>query len=476
MLESIAGLSMTPTIFALLVPLSGLFASSVGAIYLQLFFCLFGAAAAISLPALGGSCIGPAVMFLPFLMLRALRKVQVRDGFSISKPGFFLGLTAAWGALTAYYLPRIFAAETNILTVDRGDGPAIVALFPLRPVSGNLTQTAYAFGALAAFLAMRALLSEREGLAHFRDAVLLLATLNCVAAVINVAEFYLGLPSMLKYVRTAGYAMFDAYEEAGLVRIQGTWSEASAFAGFTLPLFAFAFNLWIRKVRPLYSGAVALSSLTALLLSTSGTAYFGLSVYFLGFGLLQLLRGMHQGRIPRARALIILGIFAVVALGSAFLFELRIAARITTFFDHTVANKLSSSSGVERSSWNRQAWTNFLETYGLGTGLGSARASSFVLVVLSNLGVVGAGLFSAFLAYVFGAGRTAPGPVPPITTAARHAVAAGLAGSLLAASVFDLGIAFYAFAAAASLPARSPRHTAPAYAPQRRDEPELAPG
>jgi hypothetical protein len=99
-----------------------------------------------------------------------------------------------------------------------------------------------------------------------------------------------------------------------------------------------------------------------------------------------------------------------------------------------------------------------------------------VLVLLSNLGVVGAGLFSAFLAYVFGAGRGATGPVSPITTAARHAVAAGLAGSLLAASVFDLGVAFYAFAAAASLPARSPRHTAPTFVPQRRDERALAPG
>jgi hypothetical protein len=47
---------------------------------------------------------------------------------------------------------------------------------------------------------------------------------------------------------------------------------------------------------------------------------------------------------------------------------------------------------------------------------------------------------------------------------------------LLAASVFDLGVAFYAFAAAASLPTRSPRHSAPAFAQQRSDEPELAPG
>jgi len=35
-------------------------------------FCLFGAAAAIALPALGGATITPAVMFLPFLLARAL--------------------------------------------------------------------------------------------------------------------------------------------------------------------------------------------------------------------------------------------------------------------------------------------------------------------------------------------------------------------------------------------------------------------
>ena len=470
---------MIPTFFAGLVVLGGAFASSQGAIYMQMFFCLFGAAAAISLPAAGGSCITPAVMFLPFLMLRALKKVNLQHAFHVSKPGLFLGLTAVWGAVTAYYLPRFFADATKILTVDRASDSDVVTLFPLRPVSGNITQTGYAFGALAAFLAMRTLVRERHGLAHFRNAVLMLGVLNAVAAFINIAEFYLGLPPMLVYVRTAGYAMFDAYEQAGLMRIQGTFSEAWAFARFTLPLFAFAFDLWIRRVRPLYSGVVAFTSLALLLLSTSGTAYFGLAVYGMFFGIAHFLKGLDKRRVPRARALIIAVCLALVALGAAFLFELEIAERITRFFDHTVAKKLNSDSGIERSSWNRQAWNNFLDTYGLGTGLGSSRASSFVLVILSNLGVVGACLFSGFLAYVFGAGRAPNQPVSPVTTASRHAVLAGLAGSLMCASVFDLGVGFYTFAAAATVVevrhARSVAAAAPVRLPARLGPEPLTP-
>ncbi|MET0341071.1 MAG: hypothetical protein ABW252_08710 [Polyangiales bacterium] len=441
---------MLPTYFAPLVLLGGALASSAGSIYLMMFFCLFGAAAAISLPALGGSCITPAVMFLPFLMLRALKKMPAHEAFHVSRPALWLGLTATWGAVSAYYLPRFFADATKILTVDRASDSDIVTLFPLRPVSGNITQTGYAFGALAAFLAMRTLLRERHGLTHFRNAVLLLAMLNVAAAVIHVGEFYSGL-TLLKYVRTAGYAMFDAYEEAGLVRIQGTFSEASAFALFTLPLFAFAFNLWIRKVRPFYSGAVALATLAALLLSTSGTAYVGLGMYGMFFGIALLLRGMDQRKVPRARALAVAACLALVAVGAAFMLETEIAERITRFFDHTVAKKLNSDSGVERSSWNRQAWENFLDTYGLGTGLGSARASSFALVLLSNLGVIGSVLFGGFILQVFGGGRAPVHPVSPVVAASRHAVLAGLAGALMSASVFDLGVGFYCFAAAASV-------------------------
>jgi hypothetical protein len=59
---------MIPTPFAAIVLLGGLFARGGGALTLEVLLCLFGAAAAISLPALGGATVTPAVVFLPFLL------------------------------------------------------------------------------------------------------------------------------------------------------------------------------------------------------------------------------------------------------------------------------------------------------------------------------------------------------------------------------------------------------------------------
>lgn len=450
---------MTPTLFALLVCAGGLFASGSRTLYLQMIFCLFGAAAAIALPALGGATITPAVMFLPFVIVRAwLERNRSRPFWQISRAGFWLALLALWGVVSAVVLPRLFTDQVQILTIDR-DGPngAITALFPIRPVSGNITQSGYALGAVAAFLSTRALLSKRGRMNAFRDATLLLAGLNCAAALLNLGEFYLGLPQLLQYVRTAGYAIFDAYESGGLMRIQGTFPETSVFAAFTLPLFAFAFSLWLSRVRTSYSGWLALASLGLLLLSTSGTAYTGLAIYLGCVALSLAWRGLSRGSVPQANALIVVCSLGIAAGAALLLLKPHVATRIDDFFEVTLMNKMQSSSGVQRSSWNRQAWENFLDTYGVGVGLGSARASSFFLVLLSNVGIAGTLLFLAFVVNVCRSPRSELEPTSAVPRAARQAVLASLIASCISGTVFDLGVAFYAFAAAATVdPLRLP--------------------
>lgn len=124
----------------------------------------------------------------------------------------------------------------------------------------------------------------------------------------------------------------------------------------------------------------------------------------------------------------------------------------------TVFNKLDSGAGVERSSWNRQAWQNFVDTYGIGVGLGSARASSLLFVLISNLGLLGTPFFFAFAKRCIGnRGQI----VDPVREASRQAFLAALATGMVNCGVCDLGSAFYAYAAASSRAAtgteRSPR-------------------
>ena len=113
---------MTPTFFALLVCAGGLFVSGTGALYLVMVFSLFGAAAAIALPALGNATITPAVLFLPFLLARALRERGLGEclrPLAFPNAGFWLMLVALWGVISAYFLPRIFEGEFLIRQYDR---------------------------------------------------------------------------------------------------------------------------------------------------------------------------------------------------------------------------------------------------------------------------------------------------------------------------------------------------------------------
>lgn len=439
---------MTLSVVAVIVLLVGLTVSRVHAIYWQISWCLLGTTAAIILP--GGATILPAVLFMPFLAIRAWpERYGPPYSQQIPRAGIWLALLVIWGVAGAIFLPRFFAGQTEIVGIDRSSSTGLV-IGPLGPVSGNLTQGGYAVGGLIAFLSFHKLLRVPGRMVHFRDAVLLLTALDCAAAVLNIAEFRLHLPSMLDYVRTA-YSQFGDYEieGTGMMRIHGTFSETAGFSGFSLPLFAYSFSLWLHKVRPWYTGLLSAMLIVFLLISTSTTAYVGLAMYGLMLGFVLTYRGYVRGVVPRISVLVAGGLLAIVVVGSTFVLETDIARGLQGYFDRTVFNKMDSASGIERGYWNRQAWTNFLDSYGIGVGVGSVRCSSYAMVLLSNVGVVGTTLFLIFLRRILSMGRRRSMAIEPISEASRQAILASLAAALPSATVFDLGIIFYAHAAAA---------------------------
>jgi hypothetical protein len=448
---------MVPTFYAALVTLFGLFASRTGVLRLQVLCLVLGGTTAILLPALGGSTIVVPVMCLPFLVVRAWLESYGSGAMrQMPKPAFWLCCTVLWGLVCTLFLPRIFEGQVEVMTLDTSGGETGTRLIPIRPVSGNITQSVFAVGNIAMFLSARYLMRTEKRLIVYRDAVLMLAALNCAAAVINLGEFYAGFPPLLQYVRTA-YAVFETGEQrgTGMMRIHGTFPETSAFSAFSLTLFGFTFNLWLNRVRPLVSGTLSLLLLIFLMFSTSGTAYAGIIIYgaILTFTLVR--RGYLEGRIPRVALLVTGALMVLTILGALVLAEAPIAMRVANFFQVTVVNKMESESGETRAAWNHQAWQNFIDTYGLGVGIGTARASSFLLVLLSNVGVLGTLLYGTFLWHVLRPPPRSQGTTfDQISQAARHAVLASLSAALLSGTAFDRGPGFYLYAAAATLRAR----------------------
>src|ERR1700712_4130758 len=163
---------MPSILFTVIVLAAGLLCSCSGALYWQMLLCLFGAMAALTLP--NGAVITPSNLFLPFLVLRAWQENHgskyVRR---VPAAGLWLALAALCGILGAMFIPRYLEGWFQILTVDREGIVSRPKLYPLHPVSANLTQSVYALGSVAAFLSVRALLERPGRIAHFRDAALL---------------------------------------------------------------------------------------------------------------------------------------------------------------------------------------------------------------------------------------------------------------------------------------------------------------
>lgn len=416
----------------------------------------FGAAAAIALPGMGGASILVPNLFLLFFVLRifmAFGEGQIFAAVSPSRAGFILLVLTVFGLFTALFFPRLFQGMTETMIVERSVGLRnIISLVPLRASSSNITQTVYAVGGLVAFASTFAFF-RRAGAHHdLIKAVLVTATVTLSFALADIVTYFTRTEYLLGFVRTANYALLTAAEKGGLKRISGTFPEASAFAGYTLVLFAIIASLWLEGVRRRAIGPLTWLLFIALLFSTSATGLIGLAIIVP----VLFLRSVFRSPADRSRqpALFIAGSVAAVPL-IVFLVLATLpglSAGVASFFDEMLFSKVDSQSGQERAEWNAVAYKTFLDTFGFGAGLGSARASSFVLVLLSNIGVLGAFLFALFIWSVLSlkpaVGSSQPNECGAAIRAAKMGILAVLVTASTSGTVYDLGLMIYILAGA----------------------------
>jgi len=416
---------------------------------------LFGASAVVAITALGGAPVTPSIAMIPFLVWYAIRD---RGGHLLAaemhfpEPGFWLAMLALWILLGGIFLPRLFQGDMYVFSADRSAQMATGAVTKmlLRPMSTNLTQSVYAIASTVTFLAARCLLSDDQRLRAAANGVLWLGAGNLVAVVLNLLENYAHAPPMLALIKNAEYAVMENGEVAGLVRISGTFSEPSGFAGFSLPIFAFALVLYMSNYRRQFSGAIAMLTFLSLVASTSSTAMGALFIYFAFIGMTGFGR-LFSGSALRFGGLAALALGVLIAAVACAMLLPAVVDALYNYGDNLLYKKLDSESAIERKSWNVQAWANFLDSWGMGVGVGSARGSNYIIVVLSNLGVVGFCLYAAFLRQAgFGARASQSEEANHIRKAGWHAVVIILMGATLAAGVYDLGMAFYIYCAIAA--------------------------
>lgn len=438
------------------------------AIPLFLFSTLLGASAAAILTALGGANLPPAHVLLGFLGLLALAprwRAQVFASLAWPRPGFWLLLTVIYGVLTAIFMPRLFAGATYVFTFARTDYGTGLLLLPLAPVSGNVTQTTYFVADLVAYCLIWAFASDERGKILVTQGLIACGVANIVFAGLDYLTYFTGTADALAFMRNAPYRMLDTAEVIGLKRLVGSFPEASAFAGATLCLFAFVVNLWLDEYPSRIVGPLALLLFAALVASTSTTAYGGAALYLAVVYVASLLRLLVGAVTPTRLAFLAVTPILLVVAGCAIALHEASADFVADALDKLVLRKGSTASALERASWNTQALVNFVDSYGLGIGIGSARASNVVIAVLANLGVIGAATYATFLVTALTAPLREADPAlrVPREAAAWSCLALLIAGCLAGTTV-DLGLTFFVCTALAASPGVTLSAPAPEHA------------
>lgn len=442
---------MSVTIFGFLVIAIGVwcqFGAARRTVVAMAGLTVFGSAGALELPALGGASVTPADLFILFY---GLRLISVRQGMGLllseiapSRPLYLFALLNLWICGAALVTPRLFEGATFVFSLSRSldaDG----SMTPLHPTSGNVSQVVYAMGGFALACVTAAYAKRAGGFEALLAALTLATSLDLGFAVLDLVTAATKTGAVMDLVHTANYAFLTADEVGGVKRISGSFSEASAFASYSLMLLGVNFPLFVMRVRPRFTGPASAALAGLIALSTSSSGYLGLLVFLAGFLTYVAAVTLFTGRRrPAAIAAAILGGGVFVA-ACTVLFLPGVVDVARHVVEESLLTKATSDSAIERGSWNRQAWQVFLDTKGLGAGIGATRTSSYLLLLLSNLGAVGFLLFMALVARVT-LGRTnatLPGEERAIVWAARVGLALALFANMLVGTVYYLGALFY---------------------------------
>lgn len=343
----------------------------------------------------------------------------------------------------AVVLPRMFSGMIEVVPVSAFRFGTDI----LKPGAGNITQSGYMMLSYATALAFTIIGQTETTRAHYRRALLCGAYALVVTGIIDLITFSLNIGAVLEPFRTATYALLTDVEADGAKRVVGLMPEASSYGTACVGLAAA-----LLFTRPLYRPGteqrlvmVAIGALVLMtMLSTSSTAYVGFAVFGLVYGFDLLVRMLDAGN-PRRDGigvevgLIVLAIFAIFA---TFVIKPTLFDPVVAMVDKMVFQKSSSASYVERSLWNRVGWRAFLDSGGLGVGLGSIRVSNWAISILGSTGLFGALLMFGFIAQqLVSAPRGASREAVLFATVTKLALLPVLVMYQLSGTIPDIGIA-----------------------------------
>jgi hypothetical protein len=251
----------------------------------------------------------------------------------------------------------------------------------VRPSGTNYIQAFYLLLNLLLFsMAAKIAVRSEEGMNSALRGIAMGLAFACAMGLYQLVAYYGGLPWPTGIINSnRGVGQFPGQMAGSIKRISSTFWEPSLL-GYS---FVGSIGIFLLGARNLRLGIFALC---VLLLSTSSLGYFGL-IALIG---VWLLTDHRTTSTMKWRA-----VAALVAVCALFIVADQIALD-GEVLRKMVLDKGESSSGVGRSIANQLALQTFIESGGLGVGVGSARGSSFIATLLATTGLAGTITFIGF--------------------------------------------------------------------------------
>lgn len=429
---------------------------------LWIFFAMMplGAAAAFNMPALGNASFGikelAVIVVLGLVMVRPRGLDNLIGTLRPGQPGGIALVLFVYCVLSALWVPAVFSGATEVFAIARSANANGIRLVPLGPTTGNLTQLFALTLSLAAFLALATYSRTDPDPRRIERAVAVATALNLALGLLDIGSAAVGASYLMDPLRTANYSILSEAKMMGFKRMIGGFPEASSFGSFSMGLMGFWLHRYLIDPKSRQALIMLLIALFCVLRSTSSAAYVAIVVYiaiYVIYGVTTRMGSVLSKQIVVTAVLGILLVWhAMIMIYAAY----ELVEPVTAFLNETLFDKLGSDSGVERMSWNAQALQNLFDTWLIGAGLGSGRASNWLLSTLGSVGLPGTALFVAFMVSLFRVPVKVPGSPAEVTvTALKWGCAATLVNELLIASTPNLGVFFFALAGLATGLARS---------------------
>lgn len=347
----------------------------------------------------GGFNLTPYAATAPLLAARLLagRGAERWLGDAMLNPLRFGGLTAfvLFALVVTATGPALFA---GVITIGLNTNVET----PLHYGMGNVSQSIYLVTAWLVALSLYVLVRRPGGPAILAQALLLGGATVVIA---GMADLVTAGSNALAPLRTAKYAIITEADIAGMHRVIGFNTEASGYGAITL---FFATSLlcirpsrfagpWCRRIEP----ALTLALFVFCFLSTSSAAYLGLAATVALYGCNLLVQAASVSRSlegHRASLHLLLLLLSLWAAGLVVMFNPALSTPARHIIEEAVFQKAGSESYLERMSWSRVSMAALLQTGGYGLGLGSTRASSLAVAIVSSTGVFGTMLLAGFSA------------------------------------------------------------------------------